>query len=78
MMMDISRNVVFSIEYEWLTPSFKNCRVFGHKTDLCEQGPRCRNVIAIGFDQAARDQNSCEQDNETSDMDLGGRYTSED
>lgn len=39
MLVDVGHHVVFSIEYEWLPMSCKNCKTFGHKTKLCKQGP---------------------------------------
>lgn len=43
MTVDVGHNVVFGIEYEWLPPSCKRCRVFGHKMEAYKPGPRDKN-----------------------------------
>lgn len=36
MLVDVGRNSIFNIEYEWLPLACKKCNVFGHRTDSCE------------------------------------------
>lgn len=74
--VDVGRLATFRVEYEWLPPTCKRCKNFGHKTEVCEVGPS-ENPTAENRVQY-QDKAQSEQVSYQSDRDLGGRHPRED